>query len=633
MKFFRKNTKYLLAIVMVLLLVVWLLEDTVQSWGRGSGGADVEWGEVYGQAIPLEDIYAVRQDVEILNGLGIPWHSFFMYFAGQIREPLDLQEWYMLDREAQRRGIHVPDADVAQMRESLAGEAIDSLRKRYKVSNADIDRALKAFSRVRLAFLTDLQALKVSEADIQNYLRETAEKAKVKMAILNGAQFIDPAYEPTEEEYRQQFEKYKDKDPGMGEDRFGYRKPERVQIEYIQVKAAELAKHQNVDDEEAHKYWKENKKKFTRPPETQPSTAPAVEYENYTEARAAVLKDLAMTKAKREALRLGTEMAKALSAPWATQPATQPGYRQPPADALDHERYPKIVDAFRSRAHDALAYHRTQMVDRTGFYALGSVANAIALQGTPDMISLRDAAFLVQGLAADPKDPTLQRQARWFHNLYETLSEPFVDYEGNVYVFRTIAVEPKQPPASMAEVKDRLRADLRAQRGAQEAAKLAEQLLERAKQVGLEEAVKQMPELAQKLSTTPVVTPEPFARHQAQFGRSVPTRVQEIGFDPKGEFVETVFSMAGKTTTQPTKVALYPLESQQRYVVVELVDILPVTQAEYEAERERAEQMLSFGNRSQFAMNWFSPENIRARVGWKPAHPELDEQKTEKAGV
>ncbi|HQA44342.1 MAG TPA: hypothetical protein PK579_07300, partial [Phycisphaerae bacterium] len=313
--------------------------------------------------------------------------------------------------------------------------------------------------------------------------------------------------------------------------------------------------------------------------------------------------------------------------------ATQPGYRQPPADALDHERYPKIVDAFRSRAHDALAYHRTQMVDRTGFYALGSVANAIALQGTPDMISLRDAAFLVQGLAADPKDPTLQRQARWFHNLYETLSEPFVDYEGNVYVFRTIAVEPKQPPASMAEVKDRLRADLRAQRGAQEAAKLAEQLLERAKQVGLEEAVKQMPELAQKLGTTPVVTPEPFARHQAQFGRSVPTRVQEIGFDPKGEFVETVFSMAGKTTTQPTKVALYPLESQQRYVVVELVDILPVTQAEYEAERERAEQMLSFGNRSQFAMNWFSPENIRARVGWKPAHPELDEQKTEKAGV
>lgn len=636
MKFFRKNMKYLLAVFMALLLVVWLLEDTVQSWAQAGAGPEVEWGEVYGRTIPVEDIFSVRQDTEILGALGMPWSNFFMFMAGQVREPLSLQEWYMLETEARRRDIHIPQAEITQLRESLPGEAIDGLRKRYKVSNADIDHALAAFARVQYAFIADLEAaLKISEADIQEYVRQTTEKAQVKMVVLDGAQFVDAAYEPTEEEYRQQFEKYKDKDEGRGEDRFGYRKPEQVQIEYIQVKVAELAKHQDFDDEEAFRYWKENKQKFTRPPATQPSTAPAVEYDNYTEARPAVRKELAMIKARREALRIGTEIARALNSSWATQPATQPGYKEPPADALDLQRYPKIVDAFRAKARDALAYQRSQMVDRNGLRALGPVANAAALQGTPEMITVSQAAFLVQGLEASPTDPAYERQARWFHNLYETLSEPFVDHEGNAYVFRTLAAQPKRPPASLEEVKDKVRADLRARRGAEEAKKQAEQLLELAKQVGIEEAMKQVPAIAQKLGPKPVATPKPFARLDSRYGRPMPTRVEQIGWDPKNEFVETVFSMGGTTTTQPTRVTLYPIESQQRYVVVELVDILPVTQAEYDEARRQAEQMLGFQRRAEFAMNWFNGENIRARVGWKAAHPEMEQEaeKMEQAGL
>lgn len=630
MKFFRKNTKYLLAVFMALLLVVWLLEDTIQSLGRG-GGPDVEWGQAYGETVSVDEIVSTNGVAEILTGLGLPWESL----AGRMRKPLNVKEWYMLDAEARRRNIYVPDSDVAKMRETFPPEAIQSVRNRRKVTNDEIDNALRSLLRVQKAFFTDLDAIKVSEADIQHYVRNTAEKAKVKLAILDASQFVDSTWEPTEEQYQEHFEKYRDKDPGAGEDSFGYRKPEEAQIEYIQIKVEELARQQKVDDEYAHNYWKENKEKFTkpRPPTTQPSTAPAEPYATYTEARDAVRKEIANQRARAAALRIGTDLAKALSAPWTTQPATAPSnfYRQPPEDALDLQRYPRMMDAFREKAPGALAYQRTQMMTRQGMYTLGPVASAMALQGSPDAVALAHAAFLVQGLEASPKGSAFERQARWFHNLYETLPEPFVDQAGNVYVFRTLAVLPKRPPASLTEVKDKIREDLRLQRAAEEARKQAEQLVDRAKQVGIDEAVQENAALASKLGQPPVKTPKPFARREAVYGQMMPTQVQEIDDEPTGEFVKTVFDLAEKTTTQPQKVALYPMETRRRWVVVQLVDILLVTKAEYEQERRMAEIMLRQQRQMEFAASWFSPENIRARVNWKPAYPEEEQAAAEQA--
>lgn len=628
MKFFRKNTKYLLAVFMALLLVVWLLEDTIQSLGRG-GGPDVEWGQAYGETVSVDEIVSTNGVAEILTGLGLPWESL----AGRMRKPLNVKEWYMLDAEARRRNIYVPDSDVAKMRETFPPEAIQSVRNRRKVTNDEIDNALRSLLRVQKAFFTDLDAIKVSEADIQHYVRNTAEKAKVKLAILDASQFVDSTWEPTGEQYQEHFEKYRDKDPGAGEDSFGYRKPEEAQIEYIQIKVEELARQQKVDDEYAHNYWKENKEKFTKPspPTTQPSTAPAEPYATYTEARDAVRKEIANQRARAAALRIGTDLAKALSAPWTTQPATAPSnfYRQPPADALDLQRYPRMMDAFREKAPGALAYQRTQMMTRQGMYTLGPVASAMALQGSPDAVALAHAAFLVQGLEASPKGSAFERQARWFHNLYETLPEPFVDHAGNVYVFRTLAVLPKRPPESLTEVKDKIREDLRLQRAAEEARKQAEQLVDRAKQVGIDEAVQENAALASKLGQPPVKAPKPFARREAMYGQMMPAQVEEIGYEPTGEFVKKVFDLAETTTTQPQKVALYPMETRRRWVVVQLVDILPVTKAEYEQERRMAEIMLRQQRQMEFAASWFSPENIRARVNWKPAYPEEEQAAAE----
>lgn len=657
MKFFRTHTKHLLAFFMALLLIVWLLGDIIdRRSGSGDGGIRAEWGEVYGETVSPAEIAAIGRSTDILEGL----HRFLVtrenpepaelnwsQFWGRrgFRPPLQLREWYMLNAEARRRGIHVPAAEVAKLRAGLPPQAVVSVRQRNRASLEEIDAAIESWLRVWMSFVGDLNALKLSEADIQAYVRDTGEKAKVKLAVLDASKFEELGYQPTEEELRQQFEKYKDVDPGQGEDGYGYRLPEEVQIEYIQVKADALADRQVVDVEDAHEYWKREMMPTATQPGEQPTTSPAKPYLTFTEAREEVLKKLRREKAKQEALRIGTEMAKALNAPWVNAPTTQPGnFKQPPEEAIYPNPYNALADTYVQRFGAAVSYVREGFLSKQDLYQKSPLSSAQAMRGSQDQIPLVQAAFLVPGI--DHTEVERKRYARWFHNLYETISEPFVDSQDNVYVFRALGVKPKRPAENWQGVKnDKVRADLKAARGAKLAKERAEQLAERARQVGLEQAVKEDVALLDKLAPVPatqpgqpakprpeaVKTPAPFARMEPSRwgGGLTPTQVPDVGYDSSGDFVKTVFAMAGQTTTQPVNVTLYALKNQKRWVVVEFVELLPVTQEEFSASRRMAESMVRQGYLVDYVGAWLDGKNIRARVGYVPKYPEEDNRPDE----
>ena len=480
------------------------------------------------------------------------------------------------------------------------------------------------------------------------------DKAKVKLVTFEVKEFEDPKYQPTPEELQKQFEKYKNVDPGMGDDGYGYRLPEEVQIEYIRVDADKLSKPGKIDDEEAEKYWRDNKEKFTKPkpPTTQPSTAPAEVYTNYTEAREVVRKELAKQQAKQEALRIATEMVKTLSAPWANAPATQPGFKQPPESAIFPDPYAPLVDRLIEKyGKDVIFFERTSFLNRQELSSHQpewagpdeprpqvSLSTATALQGSRESIPLLTAAFLVPQI--EQSKMVKDRYSRWFHNFYETVPEPFVDSDGNVYVFRTLGARPKRVAENWQAVKnDQVRMDLKNAHAAKLAEASAQQLTERAKQVGLEAAVKEDPALLAKLAKPPatqpgqaplpppdpVKTPAPFARKEPYSPVSLaPARVPEVGYDRKGGFVDKVFAMAAKTATQPCKVALYTEETNKRWIVVQLLEIQPMTQDEFASERRMAEFLLNNELVLKFADAWLDGKNIRARVNYVPKHPEED---------
>ena len=297
----------------------------------------------------------------------------------------------MLEQEARRRGFTVPAKEAAKQlqafEESHAAE-VQAMRQRDKVSDDELEQALQSFRQVFENVLPRrgrYQGQRGGPAELRS--RGLFEKAKVKVAVFEAAQFEDPAYVPTEAELKEQFEKYKAEDPSSGGEGFGYRLPESVQIEYIQVKAEELAKGQVIRNEEAYEWWKQNMKPTATQPGGQPTTSPAKPFWTFGEAQTEVRKRLQLVKGKHEAMRIGVDLIKALTLPWQNQPTTQPGnYKEPPKEALDQDLYPKTVAAFRQKAGGcaSIPSHRFPGSHRLRQTGAGGQGRGSERRGGPD---------------------------------------------------------------------------------------------------------------------------------------------------------------------------------------------------------------------------------------------------------
>jgi hypothetical protein len=239
------------------------------------------------------------------------------------------------------------------------------------------------------------------------------------------------------------------------------------------------------------------------------------------------------------------------------------------------------------------------------------IGRANALADTPQPIPLVQAAFMVCGLSYDRESNP--DAARLYRNVYETCSEPVVDEEGNVYVFRNVAAEAQHAPASWQDLRADLAQDVRRQRAVEEARRQAEKLAEQAAKGGLKMAFEADAALKAKLGEEAYKSPAPFARQQAMQMTVFPGWVPGVG---SGEDLMAVcFELAAKSAPAD-RVKAQELPGRG-WAVIEGVEIIPVTQTDYAEQRPMAEMVLAAEQQVEFLKSWFDPEQIRQRVGWK----------------
>lgn len=659
MKFFRKYTKHLLAIFMSLLLVVWL-GGTALTSALSDRGAELETveGTAFGEEIRVRDFRQAGHFLEILNALGMRdfWSRPWLLMARAINpqspypfgllqhqnrnwgEPLDEREWFMLLHEAQHRGVYVPAEAVEQFKASIPAKAIQAVRDQKNISIEELNRALQMYLQVQEQVQRACNSVQVSEADVRHFVRQTGELLKVRLVEVPARAYRDDAYEPDEEELEEHFETYKNepRPPGGGLE-FGYQLPEAAQVQYIKVSYEPLVDEQEVSDDRAHTYWTENKDEFRQPveqPETEddlprpPQLEEGEPYSTFTEARREVIDKLKREDAKREALNIArNDLIKALRQPWENAPRTQPGnYTVPPDDQTSIGVYPNLVEDLEGDFPGVLSHGITELLDARGFSTHPDLRDVVANRDSQQgRLPLAQAAFLVAGLESSPEDRP--EHARFFRNVFETCSEPFTDGEGNVYVMRTIATRPKQPPESYERIRDQLVQDIRLKRAYARAGEQAAALKETATAIGLEQAFVNSADMSRTLGERALRTPAPFARMQSRTSQWNPTPTLVPGMIPgivgSQSLVEACFeNLPGSGDADEPQLLLHEDERQRRWFVVELLDVLPPTEADYQKHHDSA--MTYYRQKRQFEVlaNWFDPEQIKARIEWKPAFPE-----------
>ena len=643
---------------MSLLLVVFLLGDVIGRAARGRSGVDAEIGRAFGKDITNLDLQRMHNELDLLDRLGLasrardPLQQYaWGLMAARASEQEQVLAWHLLMEEARQIGVQVGRERVVAFLSSqgVGGEYLARVRD-------DLNRSLESIYRLAGAWLSIFEverlhadALGGSLPRAEIAFRDEAQEALVKLAVIESTALLPSVAEPTEEEIQAYFEEAKDRETAHEEDRlvFGYRLPDRVQVEYLTVDPGRIQNKVRVRGREARRYYEQNKHKYVErvPRPTTPSTQPVrQQYDEvqrtYEEVEETVREDCRAEKAIQEAQRLVNKMRDAARRPWEAGPRGEDYFRVPPADdalVSFEELRDKHSDPYQ------VICDKTELLDIEDLQGVPGLGLASFQLGADprDRISTAELAFRVKGLVtADPEDAVsalnlFEPSRLLFEFRRDRETGQWFSYQA--YFFRVIRVKPSGPPDSIDIVRDQLVQDLRLLKAHELAGEQARQLASNARAVGLQAAVESAEELKQLLAAAEEwASTQPAAVRGTRFGYTrylgpltprgpltrVPSYIHEyVGLAPN--LHKQVFTLAeSQPSTGPVhRVALVQVTEDQKWVVAELEEIKPIYAGDFEKRRVELARTTEYEERLHLMQAWYDAKNILRRTGFVWAQP------------
>lgn len=616
-----------MAILMALLLVAFLVPTSIQSCQSREHERSQVLGEAFGKPLTTGDILRANDDMNILRMVGV--------FVPQNLSGL---EFHLIMEESRRMGIRVSQSELQTV--ELDARGLAEARARYRRSLESI-RGLVARYMAAMYRSNGLngEAVTATTPRVERAYRDQTQEVVCKLSIIDAKALADTIGVPTEEEIQEEFEAGKNRTTTINEDghQFGYRLGNRVQIEYLTIDPAKVQDSIHVKESEAKEYYAAHRSQYTRSvpkvAATQSTQPAAPEYEtielSYEEAKEQVKRDRRQWKAVEEGQRVMSDLARAAREPWLNATPGPDNYLVPPAHAGELS-----FEGLRDRFSKTLPveYVRTELLDREGLERLPGIGRSFIRVGQSGMM-FADLALNVKGLGSTSRgDPVrglnVLEPSEMLSIMRQRPGGRSEAYQS--FVMRVLKYEPAGPPALDA-VREAVIKNVRTRKAFEAAGEHARKLHARAQEAGIEAAAGEMVELRGLLSAADAAaTTQPTAaltamKYLEAFGPSVPkekmTRQSAFlrGAGNALKLAKALFDASEATTQAAHRVVLVSSPSNEKWFVAELVEVKPLYEGEFADRRAALENRERQMIQGQLANDWFDPEKIYVRTGFKPA--------------
>ena len=626
---FRKYSRTLLLVFMSALLIVFLVGDVIGRAANSQGDRDFEIGTGFNEPVYYSQTKLAEDDFELATQLGIPAPRFLDADADR---NLCM---YLLLEEARRAGVSISGEQIRAELERMPGasQLLAMIRARtHRSLNSIYESAARATSVFTLASQQMRVAAGASLPELEHTYRDQNQTAKVKISVVNANGLLKHVGDISEEDLLAEFEKGKDRDNGHTEEEliYGYRVPDRVQVEYMTVDPEDLLPTIRVSRRAAERYYEEHASKYVRKVENESAFVlepgqPQTEQMTFEEAEGQVKedlrKDLAISQAQSFVNRLEDEIRR----PWlATEVDEDNRHEIPPDDQI--VSFEELRDKYASEC--PVQYVKTELATRVELRKANPefMASMATIQNAP--VRAGQLIFGVEGLV-DPESESAKEALR--------LEEPGMVVinqkdPAQAFVFRVIAVAAAGPPDSLDDVRDKVEENTKREKAFEMAKEQAEALAENARVVGLDQAVAEDEALKALLASAnaddasedaasepqentfqkelqPTAPERPFTRRS--------TYIPNVGFSPG--LHKKVFELAAEADTDAAhRVVVVPMARSLKWAVVELLSVEPIYQNEFDLQRADLLRNTTSMQTQAFLSEWFDPENIKARAGWVP---------------
>jgi len=638
-KFLRKNSRTLILVFMSLLLVAFLVPQTIQGIGQARQGAKAEVGKAYGRAVTTEDLERLRNEWRVISGLS-PFD--------QSLPTEELINLYLLWEEAERAGIRVGREEVKKWlgERRVPDATLQRIQQRTSYRyNRIYDVIGKWLAANRLAAL-QARGVCTSLPRQEIAYRDTTQKADVRISAINTRAFVHMVPEPTEEELQAFFEECKGRVSEHTEQgfQFGYRDPDRVQIEYLTVNPEKIKRSITITGLQVKHFFEDHPQRYQKPdPSASKPTGgrPPMVPMTFEEAEKLAREDCRAQRAIETAQELINDIHAEAHRPWATTVREEDGFSKTPEGEL--VSFEALRDKYSTKYE--VEYGQTELLSAPNLrYAPGIGMSGFALE-SGQAARVFDLAFRVKGIieedpkdglpiynVGEPADVVFKLGRSWQSRIWIT---------GQPYVYRVITIAPSAPPESLEPLREDLIRDWKLVQAHKLAGEQAERLAERAGEIGLEAAAQEATELrailaaGARAATQPAVgtaapAMPPYVQHleptsPADFKRTT-TQIRPVG--PISEDIaRDIFALADvppSETTPAHRVQAIPVTNQIMWIVAELVDVDPVYAGPFEKQLVETSRSSMLGDQGTFQDEWSSQDNIHARAGFtlRPAPEE-----------
>lgn len=200
----------------------------------------------------------------------------FFEQRSRVAAPTELY-WLLLKAEAAQAGITVQAPEAKRMLTMLIPQVtggytyktvIESIGERMGVPEEDILQTFADLLAVLVYSQTITSNENVTTSQLMHTVRSNQEKLDIEFVQFDASVFAEDQPEPGRDEIIEHFEKYKKSLPGQitadNPYGFGYKLPEMVQLEYIAVRLDDAAELvKPPTEEEKEQYYQVNIRKFT----------------------------------------------------------------------------------------------------------------------------------------------------------------------------------------------------------------------------------------------------------------------------------------------------------------------------------------------------------------------------------
>jgi hypothetical protein len=604
------------------------------------------------------------------------------------RETDTARAWLLLKHEAQELGFIASPQMAREALEQWMGwtedrinNALPELRNQLRMHDLEAKNlyaAMQNYLLVAQAFDAQRGTLEPTEPELRHLYRDTQQRMKFAALSFPAAEYVSKVGEPTEAQLLELFNSARKEVPGeVGNPqpfKFGYRLPNRVQVEYLFVDYDDVLASTQVDEEAMYQYWQTHQQELASAPASAsgPATQAAASQAaskpvasaapmRYAQMKPEIRRRLQQREAQQRINQISdTLLSRVNAAAASSQPSSQPSTMEAIASEM-------LKNGVR------VVYRNTRPMSPQELSADPILGAAMRLPNGP---SLEQIAFSVKELTGNDRSAFSVGDA--YNSVMDVLSSPSGKLIWRVSKAELSAVPTEGELANDEKLHQQVRDDWRTTEAYKLGLAAAKDAKAKAEQDGLEAVAAKLdkqvqtppaplsrkifvPALAQSTSIQSAVGSAYNFMQWMQGGRKGDRpRVLPAGdyvqaamvnpfflvvpnaplgeaweSDDAQKFVDAVFTLAPKETaevletppaSQPTNapapastLLVVELPGEHQVVLVQQVQFLPAYESGYRDRREGLIRGVREMRRHDLAARWFSDADIQQRNNYQSA--------------